>query len=96
MHEPELVSDGEISSADFQAWVQYAYLYHASFWLVSTLQQLIILFYLFVLVDVNECLTGDNDCDEMSEVCVNAEPLFTCDCKDGYQRSPESGPCDGE
>ncbi|XP_033643557.1 uncharacterized protein LOC117303459 isoform X5 [Asterias rubens] len=44
--------------------------------------------------DVNECLTGDHDCDEMSQVCANAEPFFTCDCKDGYQRSTESGPCD--
>ena len=33
--------------------------------------------------DVNECDTGDNNCDENAN-CADNEGSFTCSCKDGY------------
>ena len=32
--------------------------------------------------DINECATGDHDCDEDAE-CTNTVGSFTCECKQG-------------
>ena len=37
----------------------------------------------FSCSDINECVTGDHDCDLNVSECTNTEGLFTCDCKQG-------------
>ncbi len=59
------------------------------------LQQLNSIFWIFFIVDVNECLTGGHDCDEMSQLCVNLQPYFRCECKDGYQSPSANSTCPG-
>ena len=34
-------------------------------------------------VDVNECITGDHNCDANAD-CNNTEGSFECTCKPGY------------
>ena len=34
--------------------------------------------------DVDECATGDHDCDE-NAICENIPGSFSCSCKDGYR-----------
>lgn len=44
-------------------------------------------------VDVNECTTGDHNCDEASEVCVNLPGSYRCLCNWGYIWNEETNLC---
>ena len=34
--------------------------------------------------DVNECITGEHNCDAKEKDCNNTEGSFECTCKPGY------------
>ena len=52
----------------------------------------IILFYDFIILDINECETVDNGgCDQR---CVNYDGAYRCECYDGYML--RSGTCVGK
>ncbi|XP_022099415.1 fibrillin-1-like [Acanthaster planci] len=42
--------------------------------------------------DVDECSMNLHNCEGISEVCVNQEPLFRCDCKPGFSKD-QVGSC---
>jgi hypothetical protein len=43
--------------------------------------------------ELNQCLTGQHDCDTQSQVCIDVEgPEWTCSCKRGYE-SVDGGAC---
>lgn len=37
----------------------------------------------FKCTDINECETGDHDCDKLTAKCVNTEGSYTCKCQEG-------------
>ena len=41
--------------------------------------------------DINECETGEHDCDLTTEVCINEEPGFDCECKEGFEKDGKKG-----
>ena len=49
-----------------------------------------------VLIDINECETGNNDCaqhcDNAESECVNTDGSYECRCANGYRNSSTS-PC---
>jgi hypothetical protein len=44
------------------------------------------------LIDIDECLTKTNNCDE-NAICTNTNGSFICDCKNGY--SGDGQLCEG-
>ncbi len=47
-------------------------------------------------LDINECDSPeDNECDVMTERCVNIKGGYQCPCKSGYQMNYRSGKCEG-
>ena len=46
-----------------------------------------------LLVDVNECLTGEHNC---SHNCSNTPGSFECKCRDGYSLDLDGSSCSGE
>ena len=40
----------------------------------------------FFYADVDECSTGEHQCDKDSETCRNMPGSFTCDCRKGFRR----------
>ncbi|PFH36284.1 calcium binding egf domain-containing protein [Besnoitia besnoiti] len=44
-------------------------------------------------VDINECATAHNDCDERTTVCINTPGSFRCECKPGYLTAPDGRTC---
>lgn len=38
----------------------------------------------FVIADIDECMTGENDCSENAE-CTDTFGGFVCTCFNGYQ-----------
>ena len=45
------------------------------------------------ILDINECETGDNNCD-VNANCLNNDGSFTCKCKEGY--SGDGTNCEGK
>ena len=41
-------------------------------------------------LDIDECDTGNNDCDQL---CENTEGKYTCDCNDGYSLAGNKRSC---
>ena len=41
--------------------------------------------YYICSLDKDEC-DGVNECSRASTVCVNKDPGYSCECKDGYRR----------
>lgn len=38
-----------------------------------------------IIVDIDECWTGENNCDPLNAKCVNKLGSFKCFCKYGFQ-----------
>ena len=51
--------------------------------------------YITFFVDINECVTGDADCDE-NGFCENTDGSFLCSCNPGYTGLGTNGTCEGE
>ena len=43
-------------------------------------------------LDIGECLIGTHNC---SQVCVELDGGFECDCFDGYELNDDGVTCDG-
>ena len=41
---------------------------------------------IFFCSDVDECSSGEHNCDQDSEECRNMPGGFTCDCRKGFRR----------
>ena len=46
-------------------------------------------FLLCIFSDINECLTGTDQCSDHS-TCVNIDGSYTCHCDDGWQPDPNN------
>lgn len=44
-------------------------------------------------VDLNECVTGENNCDQTTETCLNLPGTYKCICKWGYEYHKETNQC---
>ncbi|KEP64123.1 UNVERIFIED_CONTAM: calcium binding egf domain-containing protein [Hammondia hammondi] len=44
-------------------------------------------------VDINECATGNNDCDTRTTVCVDLPGSYKCECKPGFLTAPNGRTC---
>lgn len=53
----------------------------------------IILFLLGVCVDTDECYEGTDDCDKMTENCMNLAGTYECACSLGYRMSQDNESC---
>lgn len=59
--------------------------------------------YIFVLFsDTDECLTGENDCNKESQVCLNTKGNYTCvdkasknTCPAGFKKNTYTQLCEG-
>lgn len=51
--------------------------------------------YLFLLLDINECVEGTHLCDQ-HQSCLNTNGSFECHCKLGYELETTTGACVGE
>ncbi len=40
-----------------------------------------------VIVDVNECLSNANNCNDESSSCLNTIGSYVCNCKSGFEVS---------
>ena len=50
-----------------------------------------------VCTDINECTTTDaTSMHECSQVCVNTEGSYICQCQSGYRLSVDERSCDGK
>lgn len=47
----------------------------------------ILLFILYVIVDIDECATGEHNC-ALNQICTNRNGSFTCSCPIGYTLKP--------
>ena len=56
------------------------------------MQPLCILCIIIIYSDIGECLTGAYDC---SQICVEADGGYECDCYDGYELGFDGVTCDG-
>lgn len=50
----------------------------------ATITFIVIIYLLFILLDINECALKLFSCDSSTEVCVNEEGGYHCACKTGY------------
>ena len=56
-----------------------------------------IILILMVLLDINECDIGLDDCDDPRIAdCINIHGNFSCVCKSGYTGSGRNGTCQGQ
>ena len=46
--------------------------------------------------DINECVTGENDCDKKLAKCTNTFGGFNCTCILGYEGTGKEGGCKGK
>ncbi|PHJ20321.1 calcium binding egf domain-containing protein [Cystoisospora suis] len=44
-------------------------------------------------VDINECATGENDCDPRTTVCIDLPGTYRCECKNGFLMAPNGRTC---
>ena len=52
---------------------------------------------LFYLTDIDECTTNNQaERDQCSQLCVNTEGSYICQCHDGYRLSADGRSCEGE
>lgn len=58
-------------------------LFHCHFIIWIDSQKFWIMFY-GTIVDIDECETGDNLCDE-NAFCYNTRGSYKCDCKPGFE-----------
>ena len=40
----------------------------------------------YILIDIDECVSESGSPCDVNEVCVNSEGSYTCACQDGYFR----------
>ena len=45
-----------------------------------------------LFTDINECASNNGEC---SQVCLNTEGSYCCDCYPGYGLSPNNHTCNG-
>ena len=45
-----------------------------------------------LLTDINECDTNNGGCSQM---CLNTEGRYSCDCHPGYELGPNNHTCNG-
>ena len=45
-----------------------------------------------LFTDINECATNNGGC---SQVCLNSEANYSCDCYSGYGLGPNNYTCNG-
>ena len=45
-----------------------------------------------LFTDINECATNNGGC---SQVCLNTEGSYSCDCYTGYELGPNNHTCKG-
>jgi hypothetical protein len=45
--------------------------------------------------DKNECVSGLNQCDPSSQICVNQHGSYSCECRPGYVQSNNRFLCHG-
>ena len=45
-----------------------------------------------MFTDINECATNNGGC---SQVCLNREGSYSCDCYPGYELGPNNHTCSG-
>ena len=45
-----------------------------------------------MFTDINECATNNGEC---SQVCLNTEDNYSCDCYPGYEFGPNNHTCNG-
>ena len=45
-----------------------------------------------LFIDINECATNNGGC---SQVCLNTEGSYSCDCYPGYELGPKNQMCNG-
>ena len=38
----------------------------------------------YLCIDIDECVSGIDECDPVSTQCVNNDGSYTCVCKSGY------------
>lgn len=74
----------------------------------SNLVQVQIVFYLknsfnniLLLEDVDECLTGENNCNKESQICLNIKGNYTCvdkksRCPPGFKKNVKTQLCEGK
>ena len=57
----------------------------------------IIVLLFFVYVDINECTTNDlGTVNQCSQLCINTEGSYMCQCQSGYRVSEDQRSCDGK
>ncbi len=47
-----------------------------------------------IFSDINECFTGDDDCDDPNGACLNTIGSFQCVCNPGF--IPNGAVCNGK
>lgn len=62
---------------------------------------MILAIFLLFFLDIDECITGDNDCNKESQVCLNTKGNYTCvdkvsknTCPPGFKKNPFTQYCD--
>ena len=45
-----------------------------------------------LFTDINECASNNGEC---SQVCLNTEGSYSCDCYPGYELGPNNHTCNG-